>query len=193
MLRGTTGPFKKSPKGPIALWGAYALAMVSATQLVFDVATAYDIGSTDATGDPTYRVVVMLLLVVACALAAVMAMPHVIGENKTLDLLALALTFLAAFVDPWFGSIAMAIVALIVMGCGGILGTIMRWGAVIASYQVLYIDDGSAMVTLALVMTVLVGTLTLLIIVWARMVGMAFVLTVLFGVAVVTGLTASLG
>src|SRR3954451_16083922 len=102
MLRGASAPFRFSPRSPVALWSAYALAMVTATALVTDTASIYEHVATDAAGDPTTRAVVTMLLVVACLLAAIMAVPGGIG-SKALEYLAVGLTLYVAVTDPWIG------------------------------------------------------------------------------------------
>src|SRR4051794_32993165 len=53
MLRTSTGPFRYSPRPPWALWSAYALAMVLATQLVFDSASIFTGVATNTAGHLT--------------------------------------------------------------------------------------------------------------------------------------------
>jgi hypothetical protein len=188
MLRGATGPFRFSPRSPFALWSHYALAMVLATQLVSDTAEIAERVGTTAAGDPTTRAVITLLLVVACALAAIAAIPGGIG-NHTLELVAVGASILLALVDPWIGTWVLAIVAVMGLCYRGLLGEIFAWGAVLLAYLVLYSEKGSDDVTLAIVMTVLMGTLTMLLIVATRTISIGIVLIVLFGVAIVSGLT----
>jgi len=171
MLRASSGPFRYSPRPEIQLWGSYALAMVLGVELVFDL-TSY---SADIAGrHGTVPVSAVLLLVtLACGLCVAMAIPGVIG-SPALDLVAAGLAVGLLVVEPSIASLVQTVIALAALALRGTA----QWIAVLLSYMVACASDGMGIVILSVVMTVLMGTLTMLIIAMTRDVGRAIAVTI---------------
>jgi hypothetical protein len=192
MLRTSAGPYPYSPRPAYALWSAYALAMVLATELVNNSESIFSGVATNPVGHPTARAVVTLIVVIACGLAAIMALPRGIG-NRALDYVAASLAVVVVLVDPWLGSLIQLAVVTALLRLGGVPGAVLRWAGVLLSYYLVSIHLGQGLVVLSIVMTVLMGTLTMLLIVMTRTVGFAVAFGVLLVIAVTSGLVAPIG
>jgi hypothetical protein len=193
LLRGRSGPYRYSPKSPAALWSAFALTMVLSTQLITDSASVYEHFTASGSAQPSTRAVVTLLAVVGCLLAAIAALPRGPG-NPALDWLGLVVAIWIAATNPQLGTVAEAALVLgAVLYASGSVRTAIQCGGIALSYYVLYVDGGSAMVTVSLVMTILMGTLTVMLITMRRTIGTGLALGILVAVALVSGLTLPIG
>lgn len=189
LMRGRSGPFPYNPKSPASLVSSFVFAMVLSAQLVMDtgsfVASHVDLTSA---GEPTARAVVTILVLVGCLLALIAALPK--GINN--PLLAWVACGLAAYVfvsDMSVPTFAVAAIAFIAAAyTGATLATFLQCVGIGVSYWVLSFEQGAEIVTLTVVMTMLMGALTLMLIAMLRTMNVAVVLGILVAVALVSGL-----
>ncbi|MEA2495920.1 MAG: hypothetical protein QOJ29_3831 [Thermoleophilaceae bacterium] len=189
LLRGRTGPYRYSPRSPARLWSSFALTMVLSTQLISDSALFYNRFAAQGTSTPSTRATVTLLVLVGCLLAAIAASGHRSG-NPLLDGLGAVVAVCVALVDPWAGTIAGAVIAVVALiYAGGVTRTALQCVGIAVSYYALSVDGGLGLVTLSVVLTVLMGTLTIMLIALRRTMSAAVVVGIVVAVALVSGLT----
>lgn len=181
MLRTSTGPMRYSNRSVAVLWVTYVLTMALGANIVMDLAKVVSVlPHVSSTGSTTILWAGILLAALACLLAVLFALPGNMSRRSEggAQAVVLAAADMVLAVGAWSihqtagaGLDVLVVAIAVVILCGHTsLGSrlLVQIGAVAITYGVMQHYDGDQIVTLSTIMTVLMGTLTMLLVVARR-------------------------